>query len=302
VDATLTGVGITQAINLPFVSVDDLRGLGLETDGSDLLTVKNPLRVEESKLRPTLLPGLLNDLRYNQSHGTSSVALFEYGRVFTAEPDPEDPRLPYEYDRLAWAIVGDVGLATLTGGRRQADGEVSLALWRHLAAALGIEADLEASAHPAFHPGRVAEVRIGERAIGHVGELSPATTRFFGVEGRVAVAEVDLDPLLEPTPPVLSTTPSTFPHVDFDLSFLVAEETTAADVVRVTSNATDGLLESADVFDVFTGGNVDPGQKAMAIRYRLRAPDRTLEQKEIGTIRQAMIDAAAEIGATLRGA
>jgi phenylalanyl-tRNA synthetase beta chain len=135
-----------------------------------------------------------------------------------------------------------------------------------------------------------------------VGELSPATARHFEIEGRVAAAEVDLDPLLAPTPPVLSTTPSTFPHVDFDLSFLVAEEITAADVVRVTSDATAGLLESAKVFDVFRGGNVDQGEKALAIRYRLRAPDRTLEQKEIGTLRQAMIDAAADIGATLRGA
>ena len=302
IDASLTGVGMTQAINLPFVSVDDLRGLGLATDESDLLTVKNPLRVEESKLRPTLLPGLLNNLRYNQSHGNHAVALFEYGRVFTADPDPDDPRLPHEYDRLGWAIVGDVGLATLTGDQRQADGEFSLALWRHLTETIGIRTSLEASTHPAFHPGRVAQVRIGERAIGHVGELSPATTRFFGIEGRVAVAEVDLDPILEPPSPVLSSTPSTFPHVDFDLSFLVADEITAAEVVRVTAAATDGLLESAEVFDVFRGGNVDEGRKALAIGYRLRAPDRTLEQREIGALRQAMIDAAAEIGATLRGA
>jgi phenylalanyl-tRNA synthetase beta chain len=90
--------------------------------------------------------------------------------------------------------------------------------------------------------------------------------------------------------------------VDFDLSFLVDEEAKAAHLVQVTGDAADDLLESAEVFDVFTGGNVDQGQKALAIRYRLRAPDRTLEQQEIGAIRQAMINAASDVGASLRGA
>lgn len=300
--ATLTGLGLTQAINLPFVSVDDLRSLGMETDGSDLLTVKNPLRDEESKLRPTLLASLLNDVRYNQSHGNASVALFEHGKVFSAEPDPSDPRLPSQYDRLAWVVVGDVGLSTLQGAQLSADGAVSLAIWRQVADSLGIEGDLVKTTRWGFHPGRVAAIEVGGTVIGHVGELAPAVARAFGIDGRVAVAEVDLDPLLEPLPPVLAVAPSVFPHVDFDLSFLVASEVTAASVIDVTSQAGAGLIESARVFDEFVGESVGDGMKAIAIRYRLRAPDRTLEQKEIGAIRESMIGAAAMIGATLRGA
>ncbi len=300
--ATLTGLGLTQAINLPFVSVDDLRSLGMETDGSDLLTVKNPLRDEESKLRPTLLASLLNDVRYNQSHGNASVALFEHGKVFSAEPDPSDPRLPSQYDRLAWVVVGDVGLSTLQGAQLSADGAVSLAIWRRVADSLGIEGDLVKTTRWGFHPGRVAVIEVGGTVIGHVGELAPAVARAFGIDGRVAVAEVDLDPLLEPLPPVLAVAPSVFPHVDFDLSFLVASEVTAASVIDVTSQAGAGLIESARVFDEFVGESVGDGMKAIAIRYRLRAPDRTLEQKEIGAIRESMIGAAAMIGATLRGA
>ncbi len=299
--STLTGVGMTQAINLPFVSIEDLLSLGMETDGSDLLTVKNPLREEESKLRPTLLPGLLNDLRYNQSHGSTSVALFEYGKVFSAEPDPADARLPLQYDRIAWAVVGDVGIRGLTGTELRADGQVSLAIWRRLADALGIEAEVAKTAHLAFHPGRTAEVVIDGRGIGHVGELAPQVARAFEIEGRVAVAELDLAPILEPVPPRLAAAPSIFPHVDFDLSFLLGPEVTAARLLRVTTSAAGDLVEEARVFDEFTGRGVEEGKRALAIRYRLRAPDRTLEQKEIGSIRQSMIDAAGELGATLRG-
>ncbi len=299
---TLTGAGLSQAINLPFVSVAELNGLGHETDGSDLLTIKNPLREEESKLRPTLLPGLLNDLRYNQSHGTASVGLFELGKVFFSSPDPDESRLPNEYDRLAWAVVGDVGARGLDGAPFQADAAFSLGLWRLLARTLHFDAKLTQSTRPGFHPGRTAEVAIGERVVGHVGELAPSTARFFEVDGRVAVAELDLEPLLEDVPDRLSATPSVFPHVDFDLSFLVPTRTSAAELLTATTGAASGLVESAHVFDEFRGGSVGEDQKALAISYRLRAPDRTLEQKEIGSIRQAMIESAASVGATLRGA
>lgn len=302
VHAALTAIGLTQAITLPFVSVDDLRGLGIQTDGSDLLTVKNPLRDEESKLRPTLLPGLLNALKYNQSHGVGSVALFETGKVFRSEPDSDDPRLPLQYDRLAWTVVGDVGLSHLEGTEHTADGEISLAIWRHVADALGVEASLVATVLPGLHPGRAASVSLGGLEIGQVGELSPTAARAFEIEGRVAVAEVDLAPLLEPVAAHQAHTPSVFPPVDFDLSFLVTDDISARTLIDVTAAAADGLVESARVFDEFRGESLAEGEKALAIRYRLRASDHTLEAKEIGFIREAMIEAARIQGATLRGA
>lgn len=299
---SLTGIGLTQAINLPFISIEDLLGLAMDTDATDILTVKNPLREEEAKLRPTILPGLLNDLRYNRAHGVNSVALFETGKVFFSEPDPDEPRLPLQYDRLGWAAVGEIGIVSLDGAERSADGAVSLGIWRHLAEAMGIDAELKPGSHPSLHPGRTAEVRIDGKTIGHVGELAPTVARAFGIEGRVAVAELDLDPLLDPPAPILANSPSLFPHVDFDLSFLVADEVAARSLVETTSRAANGLVEQTRVFDEFKDETVGADRKALAIRYRLRAPDRTLEQKEIGMIRDAMIAAAEQIGARLRGA
>jgi phenylalanyl-tRNA synthetase beta chain len=301
-NATLVGIGISQAINLPFVGIEDMQALEAGTDGGDLLTVKNPLRDEESKLRPSLLPGLLADIRYNRSHGISSVALFETGKVFFATPDPNDARLPEQRDRLAWAITGNVGLSGLDGLERAADGPFSIAVWHRLAAAMGIGAVLETATHPGFHPGRCAAVILHGESIGHVGELAPSAARAYDIEGRVAVAELELEPLLAPVEPKLALTPSPYPHVDFDLSFLVDVETPAATLVATTVAAAGGLIETARVFDEYKGEALAEDEKALAITYRLRAPDRTLKQKEIASIRQAMIDAAESIGARLRGA
>lgn len=298
---TLAGVGLDQAINLPFVGVDDLRALGLTTDGSELLTIKNPLRDEESKLRPTMLPGLLNSLRYNISHGATSVSLFEIGRVFFSTSSSFDPRLPTQVDRLAWAAVGKTGLAGLEDGATEIDGSVSLAIWRRLADALGIESiGLVPASPPGFHPGRTAALMMGDDLLGHVGELAPSVVKAFGLPSRVAVAEIELEPILAPVEPIQAISPSVFPFVDFDLSFVVSVATTAGDLMAATTLAGASLVEEARVFDEFRG--VGEGRKALAIRYRLRAPDRTLTNDEVAPIRQAMIDAAGAIGAELRGA
>ncbi len=297
----LAGLGLSQAINLPFVAVPDLGALGLATAPEGLLTVKNPLHEEESKLRPSLLPGLLNAVRRNLSYGAGDVALFETGKVFSTVPDSQDPRLPTQVDRIAWVVVGRIGPEAIEMSGLAADGAVSLGIWARIATEMGVDSALTPVAAPGHHPGRTAEVSVDGTVIGLVGELSPAAARSWDLPGRVAVAELDLDPLIQPVPPVFGRSPSVFPHVDFDLSFVVSDETLSADLIAATTMAVRGMVESVRVFDLFRDPSLGEGKKALAIRYRLRAPDRTLRPEEIAGHRQAMIEAATAIGARLRG-
>ena len=121
------------------------------------------------------------------------------------------------------------------------------------------------------------------------------------MEGRVAIAEIDLDPILEPVEFRLGRTPSLLPHVDFDLSFLIPSEMPVAEVVAATADAAGEIVEEARVFDEFTGESLESGSKAVAVRYRIRHPEKTLTAEEVAPIREAMIEAASDIGATLRG-
>ncbi|MEE8407352.1 MAG: phenylalanine--tRNA ligase subunit beta [Acidimicrobiia bacterium] len=299
---TLTGAGLHQAVNLPFVSMEDLTHLGSRLGESELLTVKNPLREEESKLRPTMLPGLLGAIRYNLSHGAGSVGLFEIGKVFSSAPDEHDPRLPAQPDRVAWAVVGDVGTQTLDGSSIKADGAVSLALWRRVARSLGLsDVEIRPSSAPGFHPGRTAEILIGGVPVGHVGELSPRSGRAFEIIERAAVAELDLALLVSSVSPVQVKIPSVFPFIEFDLSFLVDSSQNVSELLAAMRSAGADLIETERVFDEFVSPDLGD-KKAVAIRYRLRANDRTLTNDDAGPIRAAMIDAAQKTGAVLRGA
>jgi len=300
--SALVGLGMHQTVTLPFVNQADLAKLGW-TDSARLLTVTNPLREEEGTMRPTLLPALLDVARHNFSYGMSEVALFETGRVFLAEPWSEDPRLPRQEATLAWVIVGGVGPRLLGQEAPTADAGVSLSLLRHVMSVLGHrDFAIEPAEARGYHPGRSATVRLGESHIGHVGELSPRANREFEIPGRVAIGELDLQALLAPVDPVVGFSPSVFPHVDFDLSFLVPSDLAVGRLVEATTGAAAGLVESARVFDVFRGPGVDEGSQAVAVRYRLRSADRTLTNEEVSPVRQSMISAAEELGARLRGA
>jgi phenylalanyl-tRNA synthetase beta chain len=96
--------------------------------------------------------------------------------------------------------------------------------------------------------------------------------------------------------------PSVYPPVEFDLAFVVDEGVPAAALVTITARAEGDLLETVRVFDQYQGKGLPNGKKSLALRYVFRAPDRTLTTDEVSAIRAKLIAAAAEIGATLRGA
>jgi phenylalanyl-tRNA synthetase beta chain len=118
----------------------------------------------------------------------------------------------------------------------------------------------------------------------------------------VIAGELDLAPLAAPVPFRRLSTPSTFPPVEFDLAFVVPTETTAASLLEATTAAGGELVEHAAVFDEYEGGSLGEARKSLAIRFLLRAGDRTLTNEEAGEVRRAMVAAAESTGAELRGA
>jgi phenylalanyl-tRNA synthetase beta chain len=297
----LRGQGLSQAMNLPFVGPADLAAFGkvdATGDPGRVVSVRNPLRDDLAMMRQSLLPGLLKNLRDNRNRGSEQVGLFETARVFFAEPWHEDPRVPDQPLRLGVAIIGPFGTSHLGRRPEGADAGSAFAVVSALAAAMGIAVERRPASPPGLHPTRSAELVVDGDVIGVAGELHPAVAEQYELGDRVAVVELDLARLVALQPNAQMVEVSTFPHVDFDLSFEVPADLAAADLIGSTSAASP-LVEWARVFDDYR--HEDTGLRAVAIRYRLRAPDRTLSGDEVATERQKMIERAAELGATLRG-
>ena len=289
----LVGAGLTEAQTLSFIGQDDLDALGLPPQDPRRVTirVKNPLREEEAILRTTLLPGLMGAMSRNVARGLKSVRLFETGRVFTARDDPEDPRIPFQPFHLAMVLSGpgvDVFAAT---------GLIDL-----LARVAGRRLELRQESLPGLHPGRGAVVTCGATDIGTVGELHPAAVRKFGLEGRVAVAEMGLGPLVSAGPSWVLEDVSAYPPMVFDLAFVLADTVPAGRLLEVVEEAAGPHLESLELFDEFRGGSIPDAHRSLAVRVTLRAMDHTISDEEAAPIGRGIAAAVADrLGGVLRG-
>ena len=153
-----------------------------------------------------------------------------------------------------------------------------------------------------FHPGRSAAIMVGDLVAGSIGELHPRAAAAFEIEGRVAVAELDLDALLGGAGKefVVRDVPR-FPPVRRDLAFVVPEATPAGQVQVAIEEAAGELLGECVLFDVFRGGSLPEGTKSLAFALDLRAPDRTLTGEETDPVVERIVARLREgFGAQLR--
>ena len=270
---------------MPFLAPGDIE---IAASPSNAVTITNPLAAEESVLRTSLRPGLLKTIAYNESHRSPGVRLFEIAKVFLATDDPK--ALPHEPEFVAVALAG-------------AEAPEAVDVWRVVADALALRGwRLEQTGVAGLHPTRSAEIVIGDAVIGAVGEIDPGVLADFGVDERVAWLELELDAVLDqPHGERPYRLVSRFPSSDIDLAFEVDDATPAAEVEHVIRTAGGDLLARLSLFDVFRGAAVTAGRRSLAYQLRLQAPDRTLTDDDIASVRQHVIDAVeSRLSAKLR--
>ena len=284
--STLVGLGLDEALPMPFLAPEDLARTGVADHG---ITVTNPLDARESIVRPSLRPGLLRALAYNASHRNGEAGLFEIGKVFLPVADGEER--PLEPEHLGVALAG-----------REAPEAVGV--WTAVAEALSLDGiRLEAVEMAGLHPTRSAQLVTDAGPVGVVGEIDPAVADAWGIGERVAWLEVGLDDLAEVHRRDRLYRPvSRFPSNDIDLAFVVDEVVPAAAVETTIRESAGELLARLRLFDVFRGDAVGDGRRSLAYALRLQATDRTLKDGEVAEIRQGVIDAVESThGASLRG-
>jgi phenylalanyl-tRNA synthetase beta chain len=281
----LLGCGLSEAITESFLHEDDLATAHLPADA---IRITNPLQADEDVLRPTMRVGLLKAIAFNESHRRPGVRLFEVGHVYP--PGDRTTELPPEYEGLSIAVAG-------------ADARTAMALWREISRAMGVGARVDQSKVPAgLHPTRSATLSLGRDVLGAVGEIHPDVAEAFGVTERVAWLELDLSRLLAAEPKVVQwKATSRFPSTDLDLAFVVPDSVAAEKVDKGIRQAAGALLVDLTLFDVFRGAGIEAGQRSLAYRLRLQAPDRTLTDVEVSAVQAKVVDVVAKMGAVLRG-
>ncbi|MFN2518745.1 MAG: phenylalanine--tRNA ligase subunit beta [Jatrophihabitantaceae bacterium] len=323
VSRALAAAGFTEVLSYPFVSpaVHDALGLAPDDPRRFASRLANPLSEAEPELRTSLLPGLLATLQRNVGRGQRDLALFEMGLVFLPRANaPTPPRpgvagrpsdgelaaldaaLPDQPRHAAAVLCGQFEGPGWWGPGRPATWAEAIAAAHSVAAVARVEITVRAADLAPWHPGRCAALRLGERIVGHAGELHPRVIAALGLPHRTCAMELDVN-AFAPPPPVLAPRLSPYPPVLLDIALVVAAKVAAADVLAAVRAGAGDLLESVRLFDVYDDEILRrEARKSLAFALRFRAFDRTLTAAEALAARDAAIARANQAtGAILRG-
>ncbi|WP_302173346.1 phenylalanine--tRNA ligase subunit beta [uncultured Hydrogenophaga sp.] len=301
----LAALGYQETINFSFVEERWERELAGNTDPIRLL---NPIASQMSVMRSSLLGSLLQVLKFNLDRRADRVRLFELGRVFRKDPSVLD---------------SDTTVAGFDQPRRVAGlafGPVAPVQWGQAPRAVDffdIKADVQAllapqlptfraAEHPALHPGRCASVWLGERCIGHVGELHPRWRQGYDLSAAPVLFELELDAVLARPVPVYSPV-SRHQPVERDLAIVVGESVTHDAVMAAIHAPGNPWLREARLFDVYrpkagtAGGGLAADERSLAVRLVLSRDDATLTEDEIeATVKASLESLQQRVGARLR--
>jgi phenylalanyl-tRNA synthetase beta chain len=227
--------------------------------------------------------------------GTAAAPILPVDRRPTeGEWDDLQKALPDQPLHLAVVVAGEAERSGWWGPGRWASWSDAIEAVREVARVLGVDLAVRSAAKAPWHPGRCAELLVGEASIGFAGEVHPKVCTAYGVPPRTAAAEVDLDVLMEHAQQVRGPRFSSFPVAKEDVALVVADGVTAADMAATLAEGAGELLESVRLFDVYTGEQIEAGHKSLAFALRFRAPDRTLTEQETSAARDAAVALAAE--------
>lgn len=298
----LRAAGLNETMTYALSAPSDVDGVRMAyPDGTVAVELINPMSVEQSHLRLSILPGLLRSVSYNLHHGVDDVHLYEVGRIFLGVPGSE---LPREEGRIAGVLSGGWGEPTWVAPRTELDFFDGKGVLEVLFGGLGVDSvSYRAAELPWLQAGRSAEVVLGDRVVGWLGEVAPDVADEFEISARVVAFELELDRIVDATIDVKPyVAVPRFPAVELDVAFVVDSSVTADELVRIVRQSGGRSLDSVRIFDIYEGPGVGEGKKSVALALAFRDAQKTLTADDAKKpLAKIVKRVEATLGAVLRG-
>ena len=241
-------------------------------------------------MRTTTLPSMLETLTRNFNNRNQNVKLYELGRIYLPGGDNG---LARESKVLTLGAYGEeMDFFSLKGTV-----EALLQDIRCNEATYVTQ-----SSNPSYHPGRCADVYVGDTHIGVLGQIHPLVARNYGVDADLYCAELNFDALfaVRSTDPRYTPLPK-FPAVTRDIALVCDEAITVVELESCIRKGAKGLLKEVTLFDIYRGQGVPEGKKSVAFNLVLRSDEKSLTAEEAEEdLQQILATLKNELGALLR--
>lgn len=298
--------GYQEVMGYSFIQPEQSKMFPELSEGSQAVKLAMPMSEERSVLRTSLLPQLLDIASYNTNRRQSDLALFEIGNVFFTDEE-QLTRQPRELPVLGLLLSGSLTVKQWNVSAQPVDFFDLKGALESVFAYLGLTDRIiyEGDSPEGYHPGRSASVYLvgdeGRVKIGTMGQLHPELQRELDLVDTY-VAEILLQPLYNNTQSRLQYNElPRFPGMERDIAVVVDSTVPAGDLLASIRANGGTLLQSVQVFDVYTGGKLESGKKSIAISLLYRHGEHTLTDEEVGEVHDKLLSVLQQtFGAELR--
>ena len=287
----IVAAGFSEAMNYSFVAADSLEKIGVTAADSRSVQVKilNPLSEDQSVMRTSLVPSLLETVARNLNYRSSDLSLFELRPIFLTQPENGQCSEP-------------LSLTAVMSGQREPEG------WAQSSAVVdfydikGVVEEILAEVNiynvsfdssfsqPYLHPGKSCRLMVGKQLLGFLGEVHPDVLTRFDIDQPVYLFELNVESLIAIAGKHTQFKAlSRFPDVKRDSALLLDETVSADQVMDIVNRSNVRFVESATIFDLYTGKGVPAGKKSLAIRVCYRDLEKTLTEIEVSKSHDKLI-------------
>lgn len=295
----LEGAGLYQAVTYSLTNEEKATQFALEV--RDPIRLAMPMSEDRSILRLSVVPQLLEVLKYNSARQVDSLAVYETGNVFLSKGNDV---LPEEEEHLAGAMTGLVVNHSWQGEKKPVDFFVLKGVLEGLFAKLGLTDQVQyvQAQVNGMHPGRTADILLNGVRIGFVGQVHPSVQKEHDLKDTY-VFELSLKAVLqEQTEALQYVAIPRYPSITRDIALVVNRETVSGTLKEIILEAGAPLLKEAHVFDLYDGDKMEEGKKSIAFSLKYVDPERTLTDEEVTKVHERVLAALKDKAeAVLRG-
>ncbi len=276
----MVSLGLNETLSMIFTS--DKEAKKYTTDDFEVVKLLDPLAEERNALRYSLIPSMVKIYEYNKARENKDICIFEIGKGFYKKQEEYG-----ENQKIVALMTGKYYLGV--GNSANVDFYVIKGVVEELLNFLGYEnrytIEMPSKIPNEFHKGQTANINVNGQIVGIVGKLHPEVTK-----DDVYVMEINLDELLSKRVGKMKYKEiSKFPNVKKDVAFVMKKDMPSIEVEKVIKKAGGRLLTNIEVFDVYTGENIEKDEKSIAYSLTFNDSKKTLTEEEITKIFENII-------------
>ena len=259
-------------------------------EGKTHLNLPNPMSIDKSILRTSLIPSMLNVYNYNKARKVNDMFLYEISKTYDVNYTEES--------KIAILMKGNYMINEATKVNVRADFYLIKGVVENLLDYLGFQGQYKfvKSEIDSMHPKRSAKIYLQDTFLGIIGEVHPSISK-----DEIYVCEISLNKLMQDIKPLKYVGASIYPEIVKDVAFVVDKKLPVEEIMATIKDTGKDLLTNISIFDVYMGPNVLENEKSVAFKLTFQSKERTLSDEEVMKIfNQIMIDVKEKFNCKVR--